>query len=116
MVRSIQPQGFSSGQTTVSDGDFGSLYGWYVEGINRKMSSSSFRQEVDPHTPKGSKAYIQFAIHRDGSVSTVQMSMNSGSQTLDRACMRAAQRVDTFGALPAQYNKSTVMTSFYCEY
>jgi len=116
MARSIQPQCFTSGQTTVSDGDFGSLYGWYVEGINRKMSSSSFRQEVDPHTPKGSRAYIQFAIHRDGSVSNVQMSMNSGSQTLDRACMRAAQRVDTFGALPAQYNKSTVMTSFYCEY
>ena len=116
MARSVQLQGFSSGQTTVSDGDFGSLFGWYVEGINRKMVSSSFRQEVDPHTPRGARAYIQFAIRRDGSVSNVQMSMNSGSQTLDRACMRAAQRVDTFGALPAQYNKSSVMTSFYCEY
>ena len=116
MARSIQPQGFSSGQTTVSDGDFGSRFSWYVEGINRKMTASSFRQEVDPHTPRGSKAYIQFAIHRDGSVSNVQMSQNSGSQTLDRACMRAAQRVDTFGALPAQYNQSMVMTSFFCEY
>jgi protein TonB len=116
MARSIQPQGFSSGQTTVSDGDFGSRFSWYVEGINRKMTASSFRQEVDPHTPRGSRAYIQFAIHRDGSVSNVQMSQNSGSQTLDRACMRAAQRVDTFGALPAQYNQSTVMTSFFCEY
>jgi protein TonB len=116
MARSIQPQGFTTGQTTVSDGDFGSRFGWYVEGINRKMASSAFRQEVDPHTPKGSRAFIQFAIHRDGSVSNVQMSQNSGSQTLDRACMRAAQRVDTFGALPAQYNQSTVMTSFYCEY
>ena len=116
MARSIQPQGFSSGQTTVSDGDFGSRFSWYVEGINRKMTASSFRQEVDPHTPRGSKAYIQFAIHRDGSVNNVQMSQNSGSQTLDRACMRAAQRVDTFGALPAQYTQSTVMTSFFCEY
>jgi protein TonB len=116
IARSIQPQGFTSGQTTVSDGDFGSRFGWYVDNLNRKMSSSSFRQEVDPHTPKGSRAYIQFAIHRDGSVSNVQMSMNSGSQTLDRACMRAAQRVDTFGALPSQYNQSILMASFYCEY
>jgi protein TonB len=116
MARSIQPQGFTSGQTTVSDGDFGSRFGWYVDGINRKMTASSFRQEVDPHTPRGSRAYIQFAIHRDGSVSNVQMSQNSGSQTLDRACMRAAQRVDTFGALPSQYTQSTVMTSFFCEY
>ena len=116
VARSMQPQGFTSGQTTVSDGDFGSRFGWYVDGINRKMSSNWYKPEVDPHTPRGSRAYIQFAIHRDGSVSNVQMSQNSGSQTLDRACMRAAQRVDTFGALPAQYNQSTVMTSFYCEY
>jgi protein TonB len=116
LARSIQPQGFTSGQTTVSDGDFGSRFGWYVDGINRKMSTNWYKPEVDPHTPRGSRAYIQFAIHRDGSVSNVQMSQNSGSQTLDRACMRAAQRVDTFGALPAQYNQSTVMTSFYCEY
>jgi protein TonB len=116
MARSLQPQGFTSGQTTVSDGDFGSRFGWYVDGINRKMTASSFRQEVDPHTPRGSRAYIQFAIHRDGSVSNVQMSQNSGSQTLDRACMRAAQRVDTFGSLPSQYNQNSVMTSFFCEY
>ncbi len=116
MARSMQPQSFTSGQTTVSDGDFGSRFGWYVDGINRKMTSNWYKPEVDPHTPRGSRAYIQFAIHRDGSVSNVQMSQNSGSQTLDRACMRAAQRVDTFGALPAQYNQSTVMTSFYCEY
>jgi protein TonB len=116
MARSMQPQGFSSGQTTVSDGDFGSRFGWYVDSINRKMTASSFRQEVDPHTPRGSRAYVQFAIHRDGSVSNVQMNQNSGSQTLDRACMRAAQRVDTFGALPSGYTQSTVMTSFFCEY
>jgi protein TonB len=116
MARSVQPQGFTSGQTTVSDGDFGSRFGWYVDGMNRKMSSSSFRQEVDPHTPKGARAYIQFTIHRDGSLSNVQLGQPSGSGTLDRACLRAAQRIDTFGALPAQYNQGTVMTSYYCEY
>ena len=116
MARSIQPQGFTSGQTTISDGDFGSRFSCYEDAINRKRTASSFRQEVDPHTPRGSRAFIQFAIHRDGSVSNVQMSQNSGSQTLDRACMRAAQRVDTFGALPAQYTQSSVMTSFFCEY
>jgi protein TonB len=116
MPRALQTQGFTSGQTTVNSGDFGSRFGWYVDGINRKMSASSFRMEVDPRTPRGSRAYIQFTIHRDGSVSNVEMSQNSGSQTLDRACMRAAQRVDTFGALPAQYGQSTVMTSYYCEY
>jgi protein TonB len=87
-----------------------------VDNLNRKMASSWYKPEVDPHTPRGTRAYIQFAIHRDGTVSNVQMSQPSGSSTLDRACMRAAQRVDTFGALPAQYNQNTLMTSYYCEY
>jgi len=116
MARSMQTQGFTSGQTTVSDGDFGSRFGWYVDNLNRKMASNWYRPEVDPHTPRGARAYVQFAIHRDGSVSNAQMSQSSGSQTLDRSCLRAAQRVDTFGALPAQYNQSTLMTSYYCEY
>jgi protein TonB len=116
MPRAVQSQGFSSGQTTVSDSDFGSRFGWYVDNLNRKMSANWYKPEVDPHTPRGARAYIQFTVHRDGSVSNVQMSQNSGSQTLDRSCMRAAQRVDTFGALPAQYNQNTLMTSYYCEY
>jgi protein TonB len=116
MARSVQPQGFSSGQTTVSDGDFGSRFGWYVDNLNRKMASNFYKPEVDPHTPRGAKAYVQWAIHRDGSASSIQISQSSGSSTLDRACLRAAQRVDTFGALPAQYNQNVLMTSYYCEY
>lgn len=116
MSRAVQPQGFTSGQTTVSDGDFGSRFGWYVDNLNRKMASNYYKPEVDPHTPRGARVYIQFAIQRDGSVSGVQMSQSSGSSTLDRACVRAAQRVDTFGPLPAQYNQSVLMASYYCEY
>ncbi len=114
--RAVQSPGFTSGQTTVSDSDFGSRFGWYVENLNRKMASNFYKPEVDPHTPRGARAYIQFAIHRDGSVSGVQLTQSSGSSTLDSACLRAAQRVDTFGALPAQYNQNILMTSYYCEY
>jgi len=114
--RATQTQGFTSGQTTVSDGDFGSRFGWYVDNLNRKMASNFNKPEVDPHTPRGAKAYVQFAIHRDGSASGAQMSQSSGSSTLDRACLRAAQRVDTFGPLPAQYSQNILMTSYYCEY
>ncbi len=75
------------------------------------MAANWYRQEVDPRTPRGVSAATFFTIHRDGSVSNVQMNQSSGSPTLDRSCMRAAQRVDTFGALPSQYNQSTVMVS-----
>ncbi|MFY9853209.1 MAG: TonB family protein [Terracidiphilus sp.] len=116
MPRSVSAQNGTNGPVSISSGDFGSRFGWYVEGIERKMTSSWNRYEVDQRTVKGMKSYIQFTIHRDGSVSNIRLDQSSGSQTLDSSCLRAAQRVDTFGALPAQYNESTVMTSYYCEY
>ena len=111
-----QQPSLTAGPTSVNSGDFGSRFAWYVDGINRKMSSNWYKSLVDPNTPHGARAYIDFAVARDGSVSNVRLDRSSGSSTLDSSCMRAAQRVDTFGALPAGYNQSTLMVSYYCEY
>jgi protein TonB len=116
MARSVAAQNGSNAPVSISNGDFGSRFGWYVDGITRKMASNWNRYEVDQRTAKGARAYIQFTIHRDGSVSNIRLDQASGSPTLDSSCQRAAQRVDTFGQLPAGYNQSTVMTSYYCEY
>jgi protein TonB len=113
--RAAQPS-LTTGPTTVSNGDFGSRFGWYVEGISRKMSANWYKSLVDPSTPRGARAFIDFTIAKDGSVSSVRLDRSSGSQTLDSSCMRAAQRVDTFGALPAGYNQSTLLVSYYCEF
>jgi protein TonB len=57
-----------------------------------------------------------FTIHRDGSVTELQLDRSSGSPTLDRSCLLAAQRVSTFGNLPAAYNQNMLKVSYYCEY
>jgi protein TonB len=115
MPRSMS-QSASNGPTAVSDANFGSRFPWYVDGINRKMSMNWNKMEVDSQTPHGAQVYIVFTIRRDGTPSEVQLDRSSGSATLDRSCMRAAQRVDTFGMLPAGYNQSTLKVSYYCEY
>jgi protein TonB len=71
---------------------------------------------VDARTPKGARIYLAFTIYRDGSHSQPRVDTSSGSPTLDNSCMIAAQRVDTFGQLPANYNQSTLKVSYYCEY
>jgi len=109
-------QSTSNGPTAVADSDFGSRFPWYVDGINRKMSQDWNKAEVDAATPHGAQVYIVFTIRRDGTPTTVQLDRSSGSGTLDRSCIRAAQRVDTFGQLPAAYNQSTLKVSYYCEY
>ncbi|MFZ0302708.1 MAG: TonB C-terminal domain-containing protein [Terracidiphilus sp.] len=109
-------QNFTSGNTSVSDVSFGSMFGWYVGQIDRKMDSNSYRAMADPRTPKGARAYIEFQINRDGSHGPVKLDQSSGSPSWDNVCLRAAQRVDTFGPLPGQYNKSSLMVQYYCEY
>jgi protein TonB len=113
--RAVQGQ-TNPGPASITQGDFGSRFPWYVDGINQKMSQNWNRYEVDPRTPKGARAYLIFTIHREGSPSNVQLDRSSGSPTLDRSCIRAAQRVDTFGNLPSNYNGSTLNVSYYCEY
>jgi protein TonB len=109
-------QSGTSGPASVSDSDFGSMFGWYVQGISRKMDANGYRSMADPHTPRGAKAYISFKIYKDGSVSDVKLDQSSGSPTWDTTCVRAAQRADNFGPLPNQYRQSTLLVSFYCEY
>ena len=115
MPRNMQMQA-GTGPTSINVGDFGSRFGWYVDGINRKMATSWYKSEVDPRTPKGARVYLTFTIGRNGAPSDVQIDRASGSSTLDRSCQRGVQRVDTFGALPPAYNSNTLKVSYYCEY
>jgi protein TonB len=106
----------SSGPTTVGDNNFASLFPWYVDQINRKMSQNWDKRQVDTRTPKGARVFLVFSINRDGSHSNPQVDTSSGSPTLDRSCLIGAQRVDTFGQLPSNYNQRTLKVSYYCEY
>jgi protein TonB len=115
MARATSQNG-SVGPTSVSDGDFGNRFGWYVDGINRKMATSWYKPEVDPHTPRGARVFLIFTINRGGAPSDVRIDRSSGSPTLDRSCQRGVQRVDSFGNLPPLYTQSTLKVSYYCEY
>ncbi|MGO8934208.1 MAG: TonB C-terminal domain-containing protein [Terracidiphilus sp.] len=111
-----QMQVGSGGPTTVGDNNFASLFPWYVDQINRKMSQTWDKGQVDPRTPKGARVILDFMIYRDGSHSRPQLDTSSGSTTLDNSCLLGVQRVDTFGQLPSNYNQSTLKVSYYCEY
>jgi protein TonB len=111
-----QAQNFTSGQTSVTDASFGSLFGWYVSQIDRKMDANGYRSLADPRTPKGAKASIEFKVYRDGSHGDVRLDASSGSGSWDSVCARAAQRVDTFGPLPGGYRGSYLQVFYDCTY
>jgi protein TonB len=101
---------------SVSNGDFGSRFPWYVDGIKRKVSQNWIRQQVDPGTPKGATVQIYFKVNRQGAPTGFRINTSSGSPTLDRSCLLATQRVDTFGDLPRESNDQWLDVTYDCTY
>jgi protein TonB len=97
-------------------GGGGFRFPYYVAIIQRKTQENWLKQEVDPSTPSGTKAYIFFTLSREGAPSDVKVGESSGSASLDQSCLRAVQRVDSYGPLPAAYNGSSLQVSYYCEF
>jgi protein TonB len=116
MPRATLSQGGANGPVTVSNGDFGSRFGWYVEIIKRKVSQNWNRFEVDPRTPKGTTTEIYFRVNRQGVPTNFKINTASGSTTLDQSCLRATQRVDTFGGLPRESSDQWLDVTYDCTY
>jgi len=117
LARSTYAQPSQSNQpVSVTNGDFGSRFGWYVDGIKRKVSQNWMRGQIDPGTSKGSTVQVYFKVNRQGVPSSFRINTASGSPTLDRSCLMATQRVDTFGDLPRESNDQWLDVTYDCTY
>jgi protein TonB len=101
---------------TGSGGDFGSRFSWYVEGVQRKVTENWLKYEVDPRITEAKRVYLTFDIARDGHPSNVEIEQSSGVPSLDQSAVRALQRIDNFGPLPADYSGSKVSVEFWFDY
>jgi protein TonB len=82
------------------DADFGSLFGWYVDAVKRRVQSNWLTYELDPRIKAQHRGYVEFDILRDGSPTNVHVAQSCGVPTIDTSAMRAIQRIDSFGKLP----------------
>jgi len=101
---------------TGGGGDFGSLFAYYVQIVNRKVSENWLKYEVDPSITNARRVYVTFDIVRDGHPLNVQLEQSSGVPSLDQSAVRALQRIDTFGPLPDKYSGSKVSVEFWFDY
>lgn len=115
LPRSTAQQQGPSSPVSVAGGE-GFHFGWYVDQITRKVRENWYVQEVDPSTPKGRDVVVTFTIARDGSPSNFQVARSSGSSTLDTSGIRAVQRVESFGPLPAGYNGGSLSVQYTFTY
>ncbi len=101
---------------TGNGGDFGTLYGWYVQIIQRKVSENWLKYEVDPKITSANRVYITFDVARDGHPYNVQIEQSSGVPSLDISATRALQRIDTFGPLPQDYSGNKISVEYWFDY
>ena len=97
-------------------GDFGTKYAYYVHVIQQKVAENWLRYEVDPRITTAQRVYITFDVARDGHPSNVQVEQSSGVPSLDVSAVRALQRIDTFGPLPADYPGGKISVEYWFDY
>jgi periplasmic protein TonB len=97
-------------------GDFGTKYAWYVHVIQQKVSENWMKYEVDSRITTAQRVYITFDVARDGHPTNVQVEQSSGVPSLDISAVRALQRIDTFGPLPADYSGSKISVEYWFDY
>ena len=86
---------------SVEDRTFGARFAYYVNQVNQGVAKNWYTQEADPRTSVGKSVTLTFDINRDGVPSNARVENRSGSPSLDLSAMRAVQRVEGFGPLPA---------------
>jgi protein TonB len=101
---------------TGGGGDFGSRFAWYVRVVQQKVSENWLKYEIDPNITDARRVYVTFDIMRDGHPDNVQIEQSSGVPSLDQSAVRALQRIDTFGPLPADYSGNKVSVEFWFDY
>ena len=96
---------------TIEDRTFGAHYAYYLRAVSQRVSQNWFSGEVDPRSSQGKRVTLLFDIDREGTPQNIRIENRSGSATLDESAIRAVQRVDGFGPLPAG-DKITIEFAF----
>jgi protein TonB len=85
---------------TIEDRAFGDRYAYYSRLVGKKIAESK-AQDIDGPETKGKQTTVHFIIQRDGTPTDIQVIGKSGAISLDTSVLRAIQRIDSFGPLPA---------------
>jgi protein TonB len=85
---------------TIDERSFGDRYAYYIRLVSQKINQSK-QQDSDPPETRGKRSAVRFVITRDGTPVDAEIATRSGSAALDTSTLRAIQRIDSFGPLPA---------------
>jgi len=101
---------------SIGQGDFGSRYGWYVGAVRSRVSNNWLLSTISPTLMSAPRAYVEFNIQRDGTITGVRLAQSSGIPEVDNSALRAVEASNPLGPLPSDYSGSSVSVSFYFDF
>ena len=114
MMGQTSPGGM--GISGTSGGAFGAQFPWYVEAVQRRVSSNWLQATVDPTISWAPRCMVTFEILRDGTVTNIQVTQSSGNQSVDSSAVRAVRSSNPLDQLPAAYRGSYVNVEFWFDF
>ncbi len=99
-----------------SGGSFGNQFPWYVEAVQRRVSSNWLESTVDPSVSFAPRCVVTFTILRDGTATNIQITQSSGNQSVDTSAVRAIESSSPLDHLPAGYGGSSVNVEFWFDF
>lgn len=97
-------------------GDFGSRFSWYVEAVQRRISSNWLQSTVDPSVVYAPRVIVTFTILRNGSVTNIQITRSSNNYSVDNSAIRAVRDSSPLDRLPPAYAGSEVNVEFWFDF
>jgi periplasmic protein TonB len=97
-------------------GDFGSRFPWYVQAVQRRVSSNWLESTVDPSVAYAPRVIVTFTILQNGTVTNIQIEQSSNIYTVDNSAVRAIQASSPLQPLPPGYSGSNVNVEFWFDF
>ncbi|MGH9327647.1 MAG: energy transducer TonB [Terriglobia bacterium] len=97
-------------------GNFGELYGWYVEAVKNRISSNWLLSIINPQILSARRVYVEFDILRNGTIADVKLTQSSGIPEVDRSALRAVYASSPLAPLPAGYKGNNIHVDFYFDF
>ncbi len=97
-------------------GQFGARFPWYVQAVQRRISSNWLQSSVDPSVRWAPRIEINFEVARDGTVGDIQVVKSSGNSSVDTSAVRAIRDSSPLDRLPAGYAGSYVNVDFWFDF
>jgi protein TonB len=97
-------------------GGFGQQFPWYVQAVQRRVSSNWLQATVAPTVQWAPRAVIEFEILRDGTITNIQVMKSSGYDSVDASAVRAIRASSPLNPLPGAYRGSYVSVEFWFDF